>query len=334
MARKPHLKVSFDPTEIERLQKRAEQSGMKRPQDYIRYLVQHDDENMGVHVAFEERDTLELQLQQIADYLDCALKDGEKHGDGWRFNSTITAINNLENGKKQAEIDRDELKKHEENGWIQAANAEGEFLRIEKERDDWAAKANEAAAEAVKIAESIRENEKLADTWKGDVADALGVQAVTSVMIDAINDRKQDLETTKADLKNTNAAAIENMKAIASSLGVPDTVEHIVQRVGELNDSLKYCVNYGNAMSDICEVIGINSFEDDNLPVIINKVGELNQNLETAKSDRDNLANELTTLGDLWEIRYKKLANDPIVKIIWRRFRQSLSDFFRHKGNE
>ena len=87
MARNPHFKTSFDSTEIERLQKRAEQSGMKRPQDYIRYLVKHDDENMGVHVAFEER-------------------------------------------------------------------------------DDWAAKANEAAAEAVRIAESIRENEKLADTWE------------------------------------------------------------------------------------------------------------------------------------------------------------------------
>ena len=56
MARNPHFKTSFDSTEIERLQKRAEQSGMKRPQDYIRYLVQRDDESMGVHVAFEERD--------------------------------------------------------------------------------------------------------------------------------------------------------------------------------------------------------------------------------------------------------------------------------------
>ena len=197
-----------------------------------------------------------------------------------------------------------------------------------KERDDWAAKANEAAAEAVRIAESIRENEKLADTWKGDVAKALGVQAVTSVMIDAINDRKQDLETTKADLKNTNAAAIENMKTIASSLGVPDTVEHVVQRIGELNDSLKYCVNYGNAMSDICDVIGINSFEDDNLSVIVDKVGELGQHLETAKSDREKVINELKTLGDKWEVKYveqKKLANDPILKIIWLR----ISVFFQ-----
>ena len=169
---------------------------------------------------------------------------------------------------------------------------------------------------------------------KGDVAKALGVQAVTSVMIDAINDRKQDLETTKADLKNTNAAAIENMKTIASALGVPDTDEHVVQRIGELNDSLKYCVNYGNAMSDICDVIGINSFEDDNLSVIVDKVGELGHHLETAKSDRQKVINELKTLGDKWEVKYKKLANDPIVKIIWRRFRQSFSDLFRHKGNE
>ena len=56
MARKPHLKTSFDPEILEGLVERAKQAKMKSPQDYVRYLVQRDDENMGVHVAFEERD--------------------------------------------------------------------------------------------------------------------------------------------------------------------------------------------------------------------------------------------------------------------------------------
>ena len=434
MARNPHLKVSFEPINIEHLEIRAEQSGMKRPQDYIRELVKAD--ALGKHVVFDERNKLQEKVNylekdnaekegalenhrkfadEIRDICDVPKTDSitfddlaekartlreecgvrgvsERH---WKkefehqkkeCNQLEKSLDNFVKGMEESEkvyikfIRRirsigglspvenhtfddiaDHIKNTIDNFKIACKSYREDFQRagdelnsMQKERDDWAAKANEAAAEAVELAGIFVKCKPIIGTsdkdiilkWIKNASNTLSQinhilgpieSAGLSDMVEKAKSVMQDLETTKADLKNTNAAAIANTKEIASSLGVPDTVEHVVQRIGELNDSLKYCVNYGNAMANICDVIGINSFEDDNLSVIVDKVGELGQNLETAKSDREKVINELKTLGDKWEVKYveqKKLANDPIVKIIWRRFRQSFSDLFRHKGNE
>ena len=375
MARKPHLKTSFDPEILDGLVERAKQAEMKSPQDYVRYLVQRDDEDMGVHVAFEERekavkehagdlrhlgellecspfigsihtaikdlkkacvsndkdlkkvyqerdefrmecgvltvsrdhwkkefehqkkerDTLKLQLNQIADYLDCALKDGEKHGTGWQFNSTITAINNLKNGKKQAEIDRDEFEKQMHNETDSSNKFYMEWQSVKKERDEWIAKANEAAAEAVKIADDYQRTKNCYDSlydFREDVASELKIDAADiEGILQRVVSMQQDLETTKADLKHTNNAAIENMKVIAIALGVPDTVEHVVQCIEELKDQLRQWSSIGIALG----------------------VGPTYEKASQRIAD---------------------LAFEPIYMVIWRRVRQFFNDSFRHKGNE
>ena len=387
MARKPHLKTSFDPEILEGLVERAKQAEMKSPQDYVRYLVQRDDEDMGVHVCFEEREKLQQQL----DYANKDIKEKEGALENYRkFADEIRTVCNVpktdfikfddlsekvktlrqecgvlkvsrdhwkkefEHQKKERETAQADVEDHIEhyrvvvNEFSEAFGVkEGESIKDAKNRQNEGI-ANtvrelnkyksrfETLSGAVELIKEERDNLRLEiknlAVFYGCPANGNAIlyssESLTKERDDALESSKefrdkvgdltfqlktlkQDLSTTKADLKNTNAAAITNMKEIAITLGVPDTTEHIVQCIGELN-----------------------------------------QDLETAKSDRDKIANELKVMGDKWEVRYKELETDlkqwqsigialgvgptyekasqriadlafePIYMVIWRRVRQ------------